>query len=295
MGGKRRMKIEDIREFIKKEGHELLTEEYINARQNLSIRCPKGHIYERNWNSFQQGKRCPYCSPMSKINKKKTISQINEIALKDGYEFLEKEWISAKYKMKCKCPRNHIFEINWNNFKGGKRCRYCRDEDKRLSYDYVKEYVEKEGYVLHTEVYVGSKQSLLFECPKGHIYEATFDAFKHHNRRCPHCKKSSGETKVREILEKFNVEYVQEYKIKECRNIYVLPFDFYLPTLNVLIEYDGQQHFKPVSFGNDDEKAIKEFKQRQINDNIKTQYCKDNNIELRIVKYSDKYNINDLI
>ena len=31
------------------------------------------------------------------------------------------------------------------------------------------------------------------------------------------------------------------------------------------------------------------------NDKRKIQYCKDNNIELRIIKYNDKYDINDLI
>lgn len=32
-----------------------------------------------------------------------------------------------------------------------------------------------------------------------------------------------------------------------------------------------------------------------INDKKKIQYCKDNNIELRIIKYNQKYNIEDLI
>ena len=65
--------------------------------------------------------------------------------------------------------------------------------------------------------------------------------------------------------------------------------------MNILIEYDGQQHFKPVSFGNDEEKAISEFKQRQINDDIKTQYCKSNDIELIRIPYWEYENIEEIL
>lgn len=69
-----------------------------------------------------------------------------------------------------------------------------------------------------------------------------------------------------------------------------LPFDFYLPTQNTLIEFDGEQHFK-ISFGQSEEKLIL---QKQY-DKIKTEWCLRNNISLIRVPYFKKFtNLNEL-
>ena len=62
-------------------------------------------------------------------------------------------------------------------------------------------------------------------------------------------------------------------------------FDFYLPDYNTCIEFDGEQHFKPIKhFG-----GKERFKQQQKNDQIKNDYCVENNIALiRISDYSDE-------
>lgn len=48
-----------IKEYIEKEGYELLSVDYKNAFDKLKLKCPKGHIFEMRYNSFQQGQRCP--------------------------------------------------------------------------------------------------------------------------------------------------------------------------------------------------------------------------------------------
>lgn len=66
----------------------------------------------------------------------------------------------------------------------------------------------------------------------------------------------------------------------------MLPFDFYLPEYNLCIEYDGEQHFKPVDFANKGrEWADKQFEIRRTCDEIKTEYCKKNNIKLLRIPY----------
>ena len=55
----------------------------------------------------------------------------------------------------------------------------------------------------------------------------------------------------------------------------MLRFDFYLPTYNLCIEYDGEQHFSPIDFANKgSEWANSSFNQNQKRDEIKNQYCK---------------------
>ena len=57
-----------------------------------------------------------------------------------------------------------------------------------------------------------------------------------------------------------------------------------------LIEYNGLQHYEPPKGSwKDGYDALIE------NDKRKIKYCEDNNIELRIIKYDQNYNLNDLI
>jgi protein-arginine kinase activator protein McsA len=55
---------------------------------------------------------------------------------------------------------------------------------------------------------------------------------------------------------------VNTSRVKKCTQ---LPFDFYLPNLNTCIEYDGEQHYKPIStFGGEEG-----LRKQQLRDKIK--------------------------
>jgi hypothetical protein len=57
---------------------------------------------------------------------------------------------------------------------------------KKLTYEYVKEYIEKEGYVLLSTEYINSNSKLLVCCSKEHEVEMRFNDFKH-GHRCITC------------------------------------------------------------------------------------------------------------
>ena len=52
---------QEVYDYFKSKGCELLSTEYINAHQKLEYKCPNGHIHEMTWNNFQRGKGCPKC------------------------------------------------------------------------------------------------------------------------------------------------------------------------------------------------------------------------------------------
>ena len=71
-------------------------------------------------------------------------------------------------------------------------------------------------------------------------------------------------------------------------------FDYFIPDINLLIEVDGEQHFRPVCFGGiTKERAELIFRKSQERDKIKDDYCKEHNIKLVRVPYweyrSNKY------
>lgn len=115
-------------------------------------------------------------------------------------------------------------------------------------------------------------------------------------RGCPICDSTSMECEIGKILTRHNIIYKPQFSYVDCKDQRSLPFDFYLVDYNILIEYDGQQHYRPVNFGGiSDEKAFENFKKTQVHDKIKTEYCKLNNIPLIRIPYWEGINAERII
>jgi hypothetical protein len=77
-------------------------------------------------------------------------------------------------------------------------------------------------------------------------------------------------------------------KIVEVLKGIIYFFDRYLSNLNILIEIDGEQHFRPIQFeGITLEKAIEKFIIQQQNDQIKNEYCENKRIKLIRIRYDE--------
>lgn len=51
-----------VKEYVKKFGYELLSDEYTNNREQITLKCPIGHIWVTNFHNFKDGKaRCFHC------------------------------------------------------------------------------------------------------------------------------------------------------------------------------------------------------------------------------------------
>lgn len=101
---------------------------------------------------------------------------------------------------------------------------------------------------------------------------------------CGCATKTAGEIKIEQILKTAGVKYQSQYRIREF-NISA-PFDYAIfnrETLLCLIEYDGEQHFKPVEFFGGKEA----FQKQQERDQKKNKWCKENNIPLLRIPYTD--------
>lgn len=80
-----------------------------------------------------------------------------------------------------------------------------------------------------------------------------------------------------------NIHFIQQYTFPDCltENHFRCKFDFAIfekDRLKCLIEYDGIQHFQDTNFG---------LEKNQFRDNIKDNYCKQNNIKLIRIPYTD--------
>lgn len=105
---------------------------------------------------------------------------------------------------------------------------------------------------------------------------------------CPKCKNSKGEKQIALILESLNAPFEKQKKFSDCLgDNKPLAFDFWIPTWNTLIEYDGEQHFRPVKFHQQmTEQTMNDmFERVKRYDAVKNQYCQKNNIRLLRIPY----------
>lgn len=76
-----------------------------------------------------------------------TYEKVKEYVELRGYKLLSKDYKNKK-KIFLKCLREHIWEVDFQSFKGGANCPYCSGKGIRLTYDYVKKYIEDKGFIL---------------------------------------------------------------------------------------------------------------------------------------------------
>lgn len=107
-------------------------------------------------------------------------------------------------------------------------------------------------------------------------------------------KRSFGEYYIEEFLKYNNINYKKEKIFNKCRSLknYPLRFDFYLIDHNIIIEFQGIHHFKPVNNGY---RAKRVHNKTVLHDSIKRKFCKDYNIVLIEINYWDINNIYDVL
>lgn len=110
-----------------------------------------------------------------------------------------------------------------------------------------------------------------------------------HNSHCPCITISSkGEKKIEDILNKYNVFFEKQ---KRLDGIKKAPFDFYLPKFNLLIEFQGRQHFEPVEkFG-----GKKQFIIQQEVDARKKQIAEEQGYSLLYISYKQMSLIENIL
>jgi hypothetical protein len=123
-------------------------------------------------------------------------------------------------------------------------------------------------------------------CDCGNYAEVSVgNLMRGHTLSCGCRHQSKWEMFIGDYLTLLNITFQPQKRFYDCTNrkqTDTLPFDFYLPDYNICIEYDGEHHFRPMEMWGGYDKFII----NQENDNIKNEYCKNNNITLLRIPYT---------
>lgn len=114
-------------------------------------------------------------------------------------------------------------------------------------------------------------------CDCGNITYASYTTLTLYRKTSCGCSKYSNmENYIVDILSTYKINYIPQARFSDCRNIYPLPFDFYLYDYNTIIEFDGEQHSQPIDFFGGEKTFVKTL----YNNEIKNNYCKQHDINL---------------
>lgn len=208
--------------------------------------------------------------------------------------------------IKCDCHRwtttfNHRTGINKTN------CPYCSNNKvcihnslKVLYPELMKEWNFEKNNEDPSTLSKHSNKIVWWKCPLNNCsYKASIDSRTVRLTQCKICTNTSSMEQIaHKILNKLNIRYSTNKKYEDCKNIKCLPFDIYLESdnkdtkYNSIIELDGIQHFIRNEFYHKTEEDFKFHEQKDIK---KNKYCKDNNIDLLRISYSETSNIEDII
>ena len=86
---------------------------------------------------------------------------------------------------------------------------------------------------------------------------------------CSSCHRHLFNKNVIKFLKSRNINFETQKKFKECKNVYELPFTFFISSLRTCIELISNENNEKV----------------KINDKIKSDYCEDNYIDLIRIRY----------
>lgn len=273
---------------------------YINSRTKVKIICPEHGAFEQlPYSHLKYKNACKFCSYEIVANKRRLTTKdfierskyIHRNKYNIEYDYSLVEYIDNATNVKIICPIHGEFlqipDIHMN----GAGCPRCKKNFKLTLEQFIQKANLKHNfkYKYSKVEYINSSSKVCIICSEhGEFWQ---EANAHlQGAGCPKCKESLGEKNIREFLIKNNINYISQkrfnnlfYKNKKCK----LSFDFYLPDYNLCIEFDGVQHFKPHSFSSDQSEEVKNknLKTVQERDQIKTEYCKNNNIKLLRISY----------
>jgi very-short-patch-repair endonuclease len=284
---------------------------YISSRTKVLISCKKHGEFLQTPDSHLSGKGCKKCGHEYVVSlKKKTFEKFVEeakVLYGDKYTYNKDLYINVNTKMEIYCNVCKIFINQYpvNHLKGH-GCRFCGRlsgaKKDRLSKDqFINKSILVHGhrYDYTSSDYKGTLNPVLIKCNDHNVefYQTPASHFRG-NTGCLECSnnESRGEKAIRIWLEKNKIGYEREKSFDGfCGNRgNKFRFDFWIESKNLLIEFDGELHFKESKkwYGKNSKNELLNIQKR---DNIKSRWAIDNGYDLLRISYFEYKNIDTIL
>ena len=218
-----------------------------------------------------------YTPPVSLINQK--FGRLTVIEKADSVFCGGKQ--RGAFKCKCDCG-NEVIVLREKLLQNNTKSCGCLQKElyEKIKVDLTNQKFGKLTAISPTDKRKWGSVVWKCKCDCGNDYEVPSHELKNGNTQSCGCLNSKGEQKITSILQLHEIPFIKEKTFHSLPN---LRFDFYVENNNYLIEFDGIQHFQTkYSYWDTEEHLLK----TQHNDNLKNQWCKENNIPLIRIPYT---------
>lgn len=250
---------------------------------------------------------CPYCAGR-RVNHRNSLSTNHPEIAKEWHptkngNLLPSEISKASGRKAwwlCSVNSNHEWQAKIQNRTiNSTGCPYCSGRNAHpnsnltISHpELIKEWNYKKNKLTPDQYTKGTRRKVWWICSKGHEWESDIANRALLKRGCPVCNESKGEKQIRTSLLNNEVKFEDQ---KEFNNLFglkggLLSYDFYLPEINMLIEYQGQFHD-----GSSGEFSRLNLSSQIEHDKRKRNFAMKNNINLLEIWYWDFENIEDIL
>lgn len=279
--------------------------EYVNANTDVTIVCPKhGDFKMKPSAHFREKRICPNCrkeignTKGKEKNASKWFDQMNEL-WGNKFDFSKTQYKNVRSNVTVRCIEHDQYFTTKATIlsRGIGGCDKCYEQVFRQKHSekmlprFIKKANKIHGnYYDYSLVEYSNNQTLVkIICPKHGVFEQIPDSHVNARCGCQLCTSSSGEKRIAAYLDSIGISFVfQKYVKIDGANYY---YDFFLPEKNIMIEYDGKQHYQPIKFFG----GLEGFKSTQIRDDKKNKYCSDQGIQLLRIPYYDFDRIEEII
>jgi hypothetical protein len=272
---------------------------YVTGRDRIKVKCTKCTTV---WNPIastltkSKGCGCPACGLKKakdtvkwNLDTEKYMDRLGD-NIKSKIEFIDDYTGCNEYiKIKCKICR-HTWRAKPTYLKQGFGCSKCGREAqtkkvRKKHPQFLEEInIEHNNTIELTSEYISGNMPIAYKCVICGNCGEKKEARSLRSRGCIYCNFSKGEKKIKKLLDENKIRYETQYSFGDLKNKKKLMFDFAIfgsNTISHMIEYDGQQHYKPIKYFGGQKRFLKQLE----NDKLKDEYCKNNNIRLIRIPY----------
>ena len=281
-----------------------LLEDVINANTKIKYRCKKcGAEQERIAYRILTSKFG--CRKCAKNMKRTTQGFIEEMKTINPTITILGEYVNARTHILCKC---NIDGTEWSSIpysltKGGLCCPTCRYKSvsahkTKSNSQFITDLKKINPYIEPLEEYVDNNTKIKVRCKDCNIEWFAQPSKLLINRGCPRCRTTQGERVIRLYLDEHNIKYEFNKTFTDLRGTKggIISYDFYVPTYKLLIEFQGEQHYNPITFGGiSTEQAEQRYNNQVEHDKLKQEYATANQFNLLVIPYWEYKNIHEIL
>lgn len=268
----------------------------------LHCRCLRcGREWESNAGNLLTGHGCDDCAHryVTSLHRKTHAQFLAEMAKVNPSVEILGEYTSAKEELRCRCITcGHIWEAQPTNLLAGCGCPACRlrrlgDATRKSHEQFVADMHRVHPGITVVSTYTRGADPITLQCDEcGEQWTILASSAVAQACGCPTCAGSNGEQAIAAHLREMNIDYQPQKRFEDLRGPGggMLSYDFYIPSTNTLIEYQGQYHDGTGLYQSQD--AYQDQRER---DKLKREYAYQHGYHFLEIWYRDFKRIKSIL